>query len=400
MRVAYITHYSDLYGANRSLLDLMTGLRDRHGVEPLVLAPGPGALVNELERLDIPCHMAPFQPWMTERWYGGGPHHRLLQYLREEKAARERHKANQALLPGIEDWLRSNQVTLLHANSAVAVMGPLLRSRTGLPLVWHIRELPEIQYGLHIDRGRRAYANALRQATRVIAISSTVKEDIHRYAPDLPLDVIYNGVVPGSLFPELKARSQERWSSGIFSFAMLGVIHPAKGQLEAVDAFRIVLDRGLDARLIIAGSGREAPVRERIAALGLQDRVEMTGYVKDPYSVLLRAHALLMCSPNEAMGRVTVEAMASGIPVVGLDAAGTSEIVTHRRNGLLYNGGCEALAQRMIELASDRDLARTMGRSAQDDTVARFSIERYCDEVAAVYQHLGAQEGADRQQGC
>jgi len=390
MRVAYITHYSELYGANRSLLDLMTGLRAGHGVEPIVLAPGPGAFIEELEGLGIRYRTAPFQPWMTERWFGGGPHHRLMQYLREEKTARQRSRTNQALVPELGKWLRANEVELLHANSAVAAMGPLLQASTGLPLVWHIRELPEVQYGLHIDMGVKAYARALRRADRVIAISRTVKNDIHRYAPGLSVNVIYNGVVPEHRFMEMKVRSAERWNTGTFTFAMLGVIHPAKGQIEAVDALRIALDSGADIRLVIAGSGRDAQIRERIAKLGLQERVQMVGFVKDPYSVLLHAHALLMCSPNEAMGRVTVEAMASGIAVIGLNAAGTAEIVEHGRNGLLYEGGSNALAQCMIRLASDRDGARAMGHIAFSDTAARFSIERYCDQVAAVYRSIGA----------
>jgi glycosyltransferase involved in cell wall biosynthesis len=389
MRVAYITHYADLLGANRSLLELVKGLREKHDVDPLVVVPRDGDLPTALRELGIAVHVFAYQPWMTERWYGGGPHHRLMQYWREERAARARHRTNVALLPAMAALLRAEGVRLVHANSAVAGIAPMLAATTGLPLVWHVREMPEQHYGMHLDAGRRGYGGALTKADRVIAISHAVEHDVRRYAPKARVNVIYNGVLAAHRFAELSARSSERWHThGPFTFAMVGLIHPGKHQVEAVEALRLVRDRGMDARLVIVGAGREAPVRQRIAELDLHAHVEMTGYLQQPFDVLVRSHALLMCSRNEAMGRATVEAMACGLPVIGHASGGTPELVQDGSSGLLYTGGSEALAECMVRLIGDREWAQRMGEQARYDAAARFSVERSCAEVHAVYTEV------------
>ena len=61
MRIAFFAHYAGQYGANRSLLTLVDGLRD-YGVEPLVLLPAAGPFVGELERAGIAYEVAPYAP--------------------------------------------------------------------------------------------------------------------------------------------------------------------------------------------------------------------------------------------------------------------------------------------------------------------------------------------------
>lgn len=386
IRVAYVAHYADLLGANRSLLDLVRCLRDRGTVEPLVILPREGSLSEQLAALSIPFHAFAFEPWMSERHYMGGPHHRLGQWLRYERAARARRAANDALLPAIAAWLRTQQVRLLHANSAAVPIAHGLKTATGLPLVWHIRELPERQYLLHIDRGRAAYGRALMKADALIAISEAVRDDIHRYAPAVKPQLVYNGVLPAARYAELRARADERWQrTAPFTFALVGLIHPSKGQEEAIDAIDLVRRAHPGVKLVIAGNGKDAHLRERIARLGVGDHVELRGYVPDPFGVFQSAHACLMCSRNEAMGRVTVEAMASGLPVIGHASGGTLELVNDGTNGLLYEGGAVRLATRMRRLIEEPTLARTLGSNAMRSAEERFSVERMADAVMEVY---------------
>src|SRR5206468_6899835 len=137
------------------------------------------------------------------------------------------------------------------------------------------------------------------------------------------------------------------------TFALVGKIRPSKGQESAIRALALVAERFPGTRLILVGGGDIADVErcEAVASqLGIRDHVEFRGYIANPWPVYLEADAVLMCSINEAMGRVTAEAMAACRPVIGLGRAGTVELVEHERTGLLYRGGPEALAASMVRV--------------------------------------------------
>jgi glycosyltransferase involved in cell wall biosynthesis len=320
----------------------------------------------------------------------GRLHHRIGQHLRYRRAARQRARSNEWAMPRIHEQLRTWKVDMVHLNSAAVGIAPLLLDDGSLPVVWHIREMPEGHYRLHFDAGRRAYGAALRKARKLIAMSYAIRDDIQRYAgTHAPVATIYDGVFPAAAYAPLGAHAAQRWDHVVpFRFVFAGLIHPSKKQEEAIEALALVRARGRNARLVIAGGGRDGRLRELIARLALNDHVELTGFVPDVMALLERAHCLLMCSRNEAFGRVTVEAMASGLPVIGHASGGTPELIEDGRSGLLYPGGAEALAERMLQVIDDPGKARAMGDHAMRLAPGRFNIERMTDEVMAVYREV------------
>ncbi len=387
VRIAYLTHYAELLGANRSMLDLVLEARRRGTVDPLVVVPREGPLTARLDAEGVRWTVVPFQPWMSERRYMGGPHHRLGQWWRYRRAARARARMNREVLPQLLRVLEEQRVQAVHVNSAAVGITALLRAAWSKPLIWHIRELPERQYLLHIDQGRAAYGRALASVDRLIVISAAVEQDVLRYAPHpAPMVRILNGVIGDARYAVLRAHAHERWERQVpFVFALVGLIHASKGQEEAVQALDLVRRERPDVRLLLAGSGRTERLNALIARLGLTAHVDVLGHVDDPFAVFARAHTCLMCSRNEAMGRVTVEAMASGLPVIGHASGGTLELVQPGANGWLYDGGAPALAERMLEVVRDPALARRTGERAMALAAERFSIERMTGRVLQVY---------------
>ena len=390
LRVAFITHYTELYGANRSMLDLMHALRDHHGVIPHVIAPRPGDLTEELDRTGISWAAIPFVPWMTERHYSGRWYHRIMQHRRYLREARARIATDQALLPGLHQLLDAWEIGVVHLNSAAVGLAYAMTHRRVRPLVWHIRELPEAHYGLHIDGGHARYARALRKADHLIAISDAVVDDLRRHAGTLDrVTRIHDGVLSDERFRELAASGREPTTPDRpFTFLQVGLIHPSKGQTEAVEALALLRDRGVGARLIIAGGGRDLALRARIAEMGLEDVVELRGFVPDPFPLYRAADALVMCSRHEALGRVTIEAMASGLPVIGHRSGGTTEVLDQGRAGLLYDGGAGALADRMSELVSNAPMRASLAQIARASVVERFTTERCGAAVMQVYRSV------------
>jgi glycosyltransferase involved in cell wall biosynthesis len=223
-----------------------------------------------------------------------------------------------------------------------------------------------------------------------LAISKAVVDDILRYTGDTAnVTLIHDGVLRLAQYDALARPAEVRLGErGPFTFVLMGLIHPSKGQVEAVEALALLRDRGLQVRLVIAGSGRDKPLRERIASLKLEDRVELTGYVNDPFPLFKAADANLVCSRHEAFGRVTVEAMACGLPVIGHASGGTAELVREGLTGLLYPGGAEELADRMARLVTDPGLADRMGRAGAADARDRFTIEQDSAQVLKVYREV------------
>jgi glycosyltransferase involved in cell wall biosynthesis len=109
-------------------------------------------------------------------------------------------------------------------------------------------------------------------------------------------------------------------------------------------------------------------VEERVAAAGLDDRVELTGRLSDATlaDVLGRSHVLAVPSRYEGFGIVYLEGMSFGLPAVASTAGGGTEVVTDGETGLLVDpGDPAAVAGALSGLASDRDRLAAMGRAAR-----------------------------------
>jgi glycosyltransferase involved in cell wall biosynthesis len=140
----------------------------------------------------------------------------------------------------------------------------------------------------------------------------------------------------------------------------------------------------MDVRLLIAGDGEEeheSSLIKLIEKLKIADAVSFLGFVDEPFSVYRKADAVLMCSENEAMGRVTAEGMAAACPVIGRDSGGTSELIDHGVNGLLYNESVEALSDCMQRLASNPEWAHKLGMNGWEKAIEEFTVESYSQKM-------------------
>lgn len=389
MRAAYLTHYAELYGANRGLLDLMTALRDAHGVRPHVLLAAPGPFTAVLESRSIPYAVVPWKPWVAGQVYMGGLHHRFMQWLGHRQRRRERERINASALPALVQQCRQWQVDLVHVNSSVIGLGPALSNALQKPWVWHVRELIGLHYGFVPDGGARALATKLRTADAVIAVSDAVRRELQAQAGGrLPVHMVHNSVRAEAGINERNAQADRRWAHTMpFHFVLVGVFHASKGQLEAVDAIAQLRAEGLDVKLTLVGGGDDTAVRDRIARRGVVPHVELTGYVDDPTAIYQQAHCMLMCSRHEAFGRVTVEAMSSGLPVIGHRSGGTPELIDHGRNGFLYEADAD-LVDHMRSLVTDPERARRMGEEALRSPAVARTIAHMAADVARIYSAM------------
>ena len=120
---------------------------------------------------------------------------------------------------------------------------------------------------------------------------------------------------------------------------IIGQIAETKGHLIAIEALKILVAEGFDVRLKIIGKcedpGFMKKLTDKIRHNQLEGFVLFEKFTNAPHKSIADHHILLMCSRCEAFGRVTVEAMKIGVPVVGANTCGTIEIIKTRSNRLV-----------------------------------------------------------------
>jgi glycosyltransferase involved in cell wall biosynthesis len=389
MRISFFTHYTELYGANRSLLNLIDGLAP-YGVRAHVVCPHPGDLLDELTQRRIPAAVLPFEWWVSSH--------------RTAKGCRERSEKNAGSLAPIVAQLARWRTDVVYSNSSVIDIGSAAAAKLGRPHVWHVREFGAKDYDLVPDPGVRAFRRTILSADAVIFVSHALKRHFVGAAIPPRTHVIYNGVASTAVFDERRRRAEAlRGRRQPFTFALVGRFRASKGQAVAIPAFAEVARRFPKVRLLLVGdAGRTGEqeyfneCRALVAELAVADRIEFWGFVPDPERAYLAADAVLMCSRNEAMGRVTVEAMSACRPVIGFDSGGTTELIEPGRTGLLYAGGAVELARCMLHYIEKPELTRQHGDAAWSAARVRHSTETYAAQVHEVLRGARGATGAKR----
>lgn len=374
LRVVFVAQYSGMYGANRSLLDLIEGLTVFQ-VESFVLLPIDGPVCSELRNRNVPFAVLPFRSWI------GGPQ------VRSILKAPLRFLMNLAVLPACIRQIRAWGADVVYSNSSVSPIGFWAASFLRCPHIWHVRECGRLHYGWRYDCGDFWFRHSLNRSGAVIAISRAVAEGVcHGLRPTV--HTIYNGVVSRERCMHLRHAHRMNSSSGDYVFLIMGFVHPGKGHRDAIRALAVLHNEGRDdLRLDIVGGGSAQYIEElkRLCRdLNVQEHVEFKGYMSDPFLALHEVDAVLMCSRHEAMGRVTAEAMAAGRPVIGYRSGATPELVADGKTGLLYDGPYEDLAACMARMADNREWAADLGANGWRRAHEEFVVEVCAHRVYGV----------------
>jgi glycosyltransferase involved in cell wall biosynthesis len=127
--------------------------------------------------------------------------------------------------------------------------------------------------------------------------------------------------------------------------------------------------------------------RQLAQELGVADRVSFTGVVDGVASLLRAANVLLLPSETESFGLVSLEAMASGVPVVASDVGGLPEVVEHGVSGYLAPvGDVDKMAEYVLKILSDCDLCASFSVGARTRAVEQFDYHDIIPKYEAVYE--------------
>ncbi len=140
--------------------------------------------------------------------------------------------------------------------------------------------------------------------------------------------------------------------------------------------------------LVMVGDGPERPAAEEEArALGVANLVFFLGKIESVAPLLASADVFLLPTSSESFGLSALEAMASGVPVVGSDAGGLPEVVTNGVTGLLYPvGDVDSMARGVHAILTEPGRQAEMGAAGAQDARRRFALDTVVSQYESLYQ--------------
>lgn len=198
------------------------------------------------------------------------------------------------------------------------------------------------------------------------------------------VEVVWNGVPERPERPPLRAPP---------TAAYAGRLSWEKGVTVLVEAFRHVVARIPDARLLIAGDGPQRQALETLAEeLEIRPNVEFMGHIPRHEMEQRIERAWVHVVPSQVMepfGIAAAEAMMRGTAVVASDTGGLPEIVDHEQTGLLVPPrDVNALTSALVRILADGSLAEEMGRAGRDRALTHLSLSACVDKFLMLYESI------------
>ncbi len=261
----------------------------------------------------------------------------------------------------------ARHVDLIHANwafnGAVAGMaGVLLRK----PVVTTLRG-SDVQRLHHspVDRWLLDFCCATN--TKIICVSTAIQEQVARMFPrwSQKIVTIPNGI--GHSFFSIGPR--QRPASSVLRITSIGSLIKRKGMHILLEAAAIVKERR-KIHVSIIGDGPEIyALQHQCFHLGLSDVVKIHGHIPqhDIPGCLFQTDIFVLASFSEGRPNVLLEAMAAGVAVIASDIDGVREMISHGKNGLLFEvGKPELLAEQLETLCQDQARRTEIGRAGRE----------------------------------
>jgi glycosyltransferase involved in cell wall biosynthesis len=234
----------------------------------------------------------------------------------------------------------------------------------------------------------------------MIAVSQAVADNFRGRIPLLRkrVTVILNAIELEKFFPNpdtrQKMRAELKIADAKVLIGIVGQLTPRKGQLELLRAFARARKEIPSAMLLIVGAplfNRDDDyaqlLKQTATQLGIANHVAMVGERNDVPAIMQALDLLVINSTVEPFGLVALEAMACATPILAAVSGGIPELIQHNRNGWLVPQGDEhVLAAAIVKLSGRPELRARFAAQGKKSIAARFSADRYLDELTAFYR--------------
>lgn len=364
-------------GATRSMLDLLETWRKENEFEVIAVLRESGTLQAYLDKLKIETITVNFNG-VRYNIKDNSTFYKIKIVLKYIRMIYEKF---------FTTWkafkvLKKKNIDLVYSNTGAIYFGKWLSDRLHTPHFWHIRELGEEDQNERHLMGEKYFYKLLNESCHIICISNIVYNKIAVHIKEVDKVIcLYNDISPQ--YDKIHIRNF-CCDENEFNMIVIGSVIEGKSQEQVIYALKKLRDKGVPANLYIVGrdvGDYSKRLHSIVKEENLVDYVYFLGHLDETISIKNRMHVEIVPSRCEAFGRITVEAMLNGLPLIGANTGGTAELIEDNINGLIYNwGDIEMLYEKILYVYTDYNAA--LKRAEQAYSFAqRFTKGRSAKEI-------------------
>lgn len=361
MKILYIFDEDDKYGAAKAGIEMITCLKERYNITPVVLT-------SNKNDINFFCNKNNIENYYTK-------HHKFT-YVNSSSKLNNiikfvpryiRYKlGNNYALKFIKKNINLKTIDIIHSNNSGLDLGILISKKYQIPNIIHLRELGTGKTKFNVKTYRRKYIDFFnKNVSNFISISNAVKKHWENKGLDEnKISVIYDGVNVSEI------QNKDKWFiNDKINIIIAGSISEGKGQLEFLNALAN-LDKKSLAKIKVDIIGSGLPIDEKklintINNLKLNKIVNFLGYQPNISNILDNYDIGMVCSDGEGFGRVTIEYMAAGLCVIASNKGANNEIITDQVNGIIYKKEIvNDLAEKINFCINNKETIKKIGNEA------------------------------------
>jgi glycosyltransferase involved in cell wall biosynthesis/GT2 family glycosyltransferase len=368
--ILFIANSGDITGGGQiSLLNLLKNM-DRNKFMPFVVCPSQGTMVDMLRNIGVEVAIIKIKSL------------KKLHFISFISSMIKLFKL-----------IKRERIDLIHSNAGatrITTYSLLVARMMRLSFIWHVRVIDSA--GL-IDRILAPLTS------KVIVVSNAAGTRFNWFRRKLDKVItVYNGVDLEEFNVGVKGneiRKEFALDSGIPLVGIVGRLDPWKGHEYFLEAAAQVMKEIPEAKFLVVGEDIDQNKRQEIKLRNLAEKLRLTnniiftGQRNDIPEIMSSLDIFVLSSLKEHFGRVIIEAMGCGKPVIATNAGGVPEIVKDGYTGILVPPrNSDALARAIIDLSKDKKKVELMGDRGRKTAEELFSIEANVKKIEHIYESL------------
>lgn len=375
-RILFISPTAGYAGIDVCLESLVMGL-DRNKFTPIVVFAKDAVLKKRFEDDGILCYELPLNWWFPVGFHGSS----LLDVL---PTLRDK-------VDPLVHIIRDNNIDLVFSNTSVGMDGAFAAAICGVPHMYflHAQFVPNIYVDMQEETREFLYMLMGKMSDKLVCCSRLLHETIEKYADNSCY--IYNGVDVNRFEYEHRKLDPEKPK---LNMVCVGHYNQNKQQDFVIRALAHLKKKYSDIAsqvfFTMVGPGEKDycdSLKKMIKKYGLERQVSMESFRNDIHQYLHSFNVYINSSITENLPLSVLEAMASGLPVLGTINDGTIQLVSPQKNGFLCETP-EEMAERMVWMLQHPKEFEDMSACSREIAQTQFSTEQYVSNFEKTFDEI------------